>query len=229
MPDNPLYRSYDRFKEYRPPSLGEKLKRRLDDEVWTPAACTAAMSFLEIGCGTGEFLLYLRAKGVADFLGVDQDLALARVMPEELRAHFVAAEVSAFLSSAAGIRGFDRIALFDVLEHFAPEEGIRLLQALGERLNPGGRIIVKVPNAESPWGARYQHGDLTHRTALTAGSLRQIALASGLVCERAYPQRRGAPFRMATDAALHWALSRILLTPPEIWSANVYAILRKDA
>jgi cyclopropane fatty-acyl-phospholipid synthase-like methyltransferase len=229
MPDSVLYQSYERFKDYRPPELGAKLRRRLDQEVWGPAACTPAMSFLEIGCGTGEFLLYLHAKGVSEFIGIDQDQALAGVMPDALRPHFVVAEVSAFLASAAGIRGFDRIALFDVLEHFGAADAVRLLQALGERLNPDGRIIVKVPNAESPWGARYQHGDLTHRTAFCAGSLRQAALAAGLLCERAYGQRRGSPFRLATDAALHWALSRILLTPPEIWSANLYAIFCSDS
>lgn len=226
MPDDTLYASYDRFKGYVTPTLGAKLQRRLDREVWRPGNCTTRMSFLEVGCGTGEILLYLRAKGVSDFLGIDRDPNLARVIPETVRDHFRVVDAETFASSEAGLRRFDRILMFDVLEHFPPSEVVDILRTLDARLNPNGRIIVKVPNAGSPWGARYQYGDLTHRAAFTPGSLRQAAVAAGLVCESCYAQRRGTRFRLAADALLHWGLSKILLTPPELWSANMYAVFR---
>ncbi len=223
-----FYDSYCQFKNYTPPSPPSvKTIRRLDREIWEPAACAPTMSFLEIGCGMGEFLLYLDAKGVSDFFGIDRDPDLASVIPETVRDRFEVVIAESFPTSKAGRRTFDRIVMLDVLEHFAPDDGLALLRDMAGRLTPGGRIVVRVPNAESPWGARYQFSDLTHKTAFTATSLRQIALASGLTPESCHGQWRGPWMRVRTDKAVCALLSRLLLTSPEIWTANVYAVFRK--
>ena len=224
-----FYDSYCRFKCYEPPAPpSAKTLRRLDTEIWKPGHCDPAMSFLEIGCGTGEFLLYLRAKGVSDFMGIDRDPNLEAVIPETVRDRFRVVTVEALPTSDAGTRRFDRIVMLDVLEHFGAVDALALLRDMSARLEPGGRIIVRVPNAESPWGARYQYGDLTHRTAYNAISLRQIAHAADLVPESCHGQWRGPRVRVLTDKLVHGALSRLVLAPPEIWTANVYAVFRKD-
>lgn len=217
-----FYDSYAAYKGYATPSVGPKQMRRFDAEIWRPAACDAGMSFLEIGCGTGAFLAYLRAKGVTRFLGIDHDPALAEVVAPELRAHFRAEDVWATLDRP---ESYDRVVLLDVLEHFSPEDGRRLLAAIRARLAPGGRVVVKVPNAASPWGLAYQYGDLTHRTAFNSLSLRQLAAASGFAPPMLYAQRQGSRRRAFTDALVHKVLDWALLNPPEFWSANLYAVL----
>ncbi len=66
-----FYGTYASYKGYVTPTLRPKERRRFDADIWRPGRCDAAMSFLEIGCGTGQFLAYLAGKGVKRFLGID--------------------------------------------------------------------------------------------------------------------------------------------------------------
>ncbi len=222
-----FYAQYGRFKEYETPHLGEKQIHRFDRDFWTPAACATTMAVLEIGCGTGLFLAYLKEKGVTDFLGIDRDKKLRGFIPAAAADHFHAEDVTTYLEDGGGGRTFDRIVLFDVLEHFTAAEGVGLLKGLSGLLRPEGRILVKVPNMGSPWGAKYQYGDLTHKAAYTPSSLRQLALAADLRCAACFPHLEGSPSRRLYDKIFHGLLNRILASPPEIWSANVFALLDK--
>jgi SAM-dependent methyltransferase len=223
-----FYGAYAGYKGYRTPELGAKEMRRFDADVWIPGGCAAAMRFLEIGCGTGAFLAYLAAKGVADFTGIDHDPALAAVVPANVRARFVCGDVGQALADPA-LGRFDRVVALDVLEHFAPDDALALLKAVAGVLVPGGRVVVKVPNASSPWGMAYQYGDLTHRAAFTPWSLLQLAGAAGLAVVAVQGQSQGTRRRRLTDALVHRLLSWALLNPPEIWSANLIAVFEKPA
>ncbi|CUW38996.1 conserved protein of unknown function, containing methyltransferase type 11 [Magnetospirillum sp. XM-1] len=220
-----FYASYASHKGYAMPAVGPKQSARYDAEIWEPAGCAASHSFLEIGCGTGAFLGYLRNKGVARLLGIDHDPALASVIPEAARGDFLCRDVWEVLADESLDR-FDRIVLLDVLEHFEAGDALRLMQALRGRLAANGRVVVKVPNAGSPWGLPYQYGDLTHRTAFATISMRQLADAAGFAPPLLYGQRQGSRRRMLADSLVCRLLSWALLNPPEIWSANFYAILQ---
>jgi len=219
-----LYATYGSFKDYRAPALSRKDVRRLDREVWKPAGFRPDMAVLELGCGTGGFLLYLRAKGVERFVGVDHDANLAAVMPRDVADRFVCGDVGDFLQANPGT-AYDRIVMLDVLEHFPPDGIVALLRDMRGALAPSGRIVVRVPNMASPWGLTYQHGDLTHRTALTDAGLRQLGDAAGYAVEKVYDQRRGGRRRMITDRLVHGFLSWALLAPPPLWGPNLYAVL----
>jgi len=227
---NDFYATYQTFKDYAVPSLNAKAMRCFDRDFWRPARCAPGMSVLEIGCGTGLFLAYLKEKGVTDFLGLDQDPALADYIPGAVADKFHAQDVWAYLNSKAAGRTFDRVVLFDVLEHFPAEKGADLLRLIANILNPGGGVLIKVPNMSSPWGAKHQYGDLTHQAAYTPDSLRQLAVAGGFDCLGCVACPEGSPIRRVLDPAFHGLLSKILMTPPEIWSANFigYLELKKN-
>jgi SAM-dependent methyltransferase len=217
--------TYDEFRDYRTPTLDAGVIRCLDHDFWLPAECRETMSVLDAGCGTGLFLAYLQAKGVDTFIGIDKDPRLSEFIPSQVAGHFRAIDIWGFLDDRIETTLFDRIALFDVLEHFSIEDGIRLLLGLIARLSPGGRIVARVPNAASPWGLSHQHGDLTHRTAYTPSSIRQLALAAGCRRVACYPSAQGGRRRRLTESILHGALRWILTSPPEIWSPNLIAII----
>ncbi len=219
-----FYKSYGRFKQYATPTLSSKVIKRLDAEVWHPAVCQPAQRFLELGCGTGQFLAYLAAKGATQVVGADHDPELAAVIPDAARPFFRHGDIRAILADAA-LGQFDRVMLFDVLEHFSPEDGWALLEAVRQRLAPGGKLVLKVPNAASPWGIQYQYGDLTHKTAYTPLSLRQMAEAAGYRLERFYAPMGGSPRRRITETLLNGFLKWALTSPPDLFSANMYGIL----
>ena len=220
-----FYATYDRYKAYETPTLNAKAVRRFDRECWVPADCSPAMSVLEIGCGTGLFLAYLREKGVADFLGIDRDRKLAAHLPVEVKENFIAADVREFLEGGAMGRTFDRVVMLDVLEHFSPEEGAAMLKGIAGILNPGAKVLVRTPNMASPWGGQYQFGDFTHRCAFTPDSMRQLALASGFECRACYAHEEGSASRRFRDRIVHKIAAYFVMTPPEIWSANFFALL----
>ena len=225
--DPEFWGSYGRFKGYAPAQLNPKLVRRFDREFLELSGCTPDMAVLDVGCGVGLFLAYLMQKGFRDVLGVDRDPDLATYIAPEIKDNIRIADVWRFLESGAEGRRFDCVVMHDVLEHFSFDDGRRLLAALVPALKPGGRILVKVPNVGSPWGAKYQYGDITHKAAYTPSSMRQMALASGLVCVGCYPSAEGSPSRRVLDRILHALLSRMLMTPPELWSANFFARLER--
>ncbi|MSO92299.1 MAG: class I SAM-dependent methyltransferase [Rhodospirillales bacterium] len=225
--DPEIWGSYGQFKGYTQPRLNPKLVRRFDREFLGITGCTPDMAVLDVGCGTGLFLFYLVEKGFRDVLGIDRDPDLESYIPSDIKDKVRLIDVWRFLESGAEGRRFDCIVMHDVLEHFNFEDGRRLLAALSPVLKPGGRILIKVPNAGSPWGAKYQYGDITHKTAYTPSSMRQIAFASGLVCVGCHGSEEGSPMRRVLDRALHAVLSRMLMTPPELWSANFFARLER--
>jgi SAM-dependent methyltransferase len=222
-----FYASYARFKDYRRPDLQPKHIRRFDRAYWRNATLEPGQAVLEIGCGTGQFLAYLAAKGITELVGIDQDSALGAYLPEAVAPNFRAVDVFEFLAGGAEGKRFDRVFLIDVLEHFTPDDGHRLLGALSAVLNPGARVVVRLPNTGSPWGGAYQWGDLTHRAAYNPISLRQLALAADYGVVAVHPVLEGSPFRQAADRMLQGLLGRILMTPPEIWTANFVAVLEK--
>lgn len=223
-PEN-FYAGYAAFKDYRQPGLKQKHIRWFDAEFWHPAECRSDMSMAEIGCGTGQFLTYLMAKGVTKIVGVEQDPRAVAAMNPSAAAVVNVIDVWTWLNGLPAETRFDRIAMLDVLEHFSADDGAHLLRELRRTLNADGRIVVRVPNMSSPWGAQHQFSDLTHKAAYTPISLRQLALATGYECIRIIPQRRGSPFRRIAEDMLNWTLSRILSEPPPLWSANMIAVL----
>lgn len=223
-----LYETYGEAKEYTTPNLNKKHIKRFDEEVWSPAGMSPDMRCLEIGCGTGHFLSYLAHKGVHDLKGIDQDPNLADVVPASVREHFVVNDANAFLDGLIENAKYDRVFLFDVLEHFTVEAGRDLLLAIKSHLSSTGAIVLKMPNAGSPWGQQFQFGDLTHLTGYTPESIRQMAVSVGLVCTACYPHLLGSPRRRTTDRWLQVVLNKVVASPPEIWEGNFFAILRHN-
>jgi len=224
-----FYKVYDSYKVYEPQNLKPKHIRSFDREFWRPSLCSPEMSFLEIGCGTGLFLDYLRHKGVKDYLGVEQDQHAVDAAMPEISPHIQVINVWNYLENTKPEKPFDRIILFDVLEHFSYVDGAGLLSKLASILNrQNGMITLRVPNMASPWGSMYQFGDLTHQSAYTPKSIEQLALAAGLKCHAFLPQQRGSAFNRLTENCLHGFLSFVLTASPAIWTPNMIAVLKQS-
>jgi len=221
-----FYRFYATFKDYTTPVIKAKHLRWYDREFWKPAFCTVDTSVLELGSGPGEFLLYLRDKGVTRFRGVEMDRDAVAAMAPGLDTSVRIADIWDYLDEAPKDERWDRIVMLDVLEHFSPAEGARLLERLRGLLSPEGLIVVRVPNMGSPWGLSYQYGDITHKALYAIGGLQQLGLAAGYDVVAFLPQRRGPPFRRFCEDMLHGFLDRILTAPPAVWTANIIVIYR---
>ncbi|MEE8393668.1 MAG: class I SAM-dependent methyltransferase [Rhodospirillales bacterium] len=220
-----FYGVYDAYKSYQTPVLKAKHVRWYDREFWNPAKCSSSMSVLEIGSGTGEFLAYLKHKGVENFIGVEQDARAVEVMDRELAGHVRVSDVWEFLDGGCG-EPFDRVVMLDVLEHFDHFEGAELLSRLKTVMKEDGLLVIRVPNMSSPWGGVYQFGDLTHKAAYTPDSIKQLGLAAGLESVAFLDQRRGSPLKRFTEDCLHMILKKVLTDSREVWTANMIAVMK---
>lgn len=219
---------YDGYRRtYEKVRLKRKHFKQFDHEFARASDFRPNMSVLELGCGNGLFLQYLENIGVTDFLGVDKDAELVNCMPESIATRFHAGDIWTFLAESKSHREFDRVVLYDVLEHFSSEEGCRLLTQIGEILSPDGAIIARVPNLSSPWGLSHQFNDLTHKTAFTPGSIAQLAETCSYSIANCLPQTHSNRWKQAKESCLHSILSWFLISPPEIWSAIMIVVLKK--
>lgn len=133
---------------------------------------------LEAGCGSGGNLAMLSGFGELDAFEFDADArrqASRRIgrevpfgaLPDQLPFEAVR---------------YDAIGLFDVLEHV--EDDVGSLASLGNRLAPGGRLVVTVPALPWMWS---KHDERHHHfRRYTRRSLDAAARQAGLTVDRCF-------------------------------------------
>jgi SAM-dependent methyltransferase len=137
-----------------------------------------AARILDVGCGMGHFLQYLRIRGYQNIVGIDispDQVAFCR--SRKLENVELVEDVFGYLERHAGT--FDLLNMSDVIEHFTKDEIVRLLLVAKEALNSGGRLIIRAPNIAGICGLYGRYIDFTHEIAFSEQSLRQVLLATG--------------------------------------------------
>jgi SAM-dependent methyltransferase len=131
---------------------------------------------VDVGCGTGTILRWLKQEGYTRLTGVD-------VSPEQVEAakdgldDIVLGEATGFLSTRA--EHFDQIIAIDLIEHLTKDELIEFLDACREALRAGGRLLVRTPNLTARGGTALRYGDFTHELGLTPGALNNLFRLTG--------------------------------------------------
>jgi len=138
-----------------------------------------ASRILDCGSGPGYFLYFLKKQGYTNAVGVDlckQAVKIGTSMGLNLQYH----DMFDFLKGCQN-EYFDLIVAFDVLEHVMKDEVLKLLDLINSRLRKGGTVLIRVPNANSPFATRSRWNDFTHELSFTDESLTQILLSCGFI------------------------------------------------
>jgi SAM-dependent methyltransferase len=136
---------------------------------------------VDIGCGDGKLLWWLQSIGFKTAEGIDISEEQIRIAESLGIANVSVADIREYLRSREGI--LDMIFMRDVLEHFRKDEIMGILSACREALRPGGRLLLQVPNAESPSFGRIRYGDFTHEVAFNSASLGQLLHNCGFTAD----------------------------------------------
>lgn len=124
---------------------------------------------LDLACGNGYAVHMLREAGYTNVRGVDlsgEQVALAR------RRGLPVEEGDAFRTLEGESASCDAILALDFIEHLDRDELLAFFDLARKALRPGGRLVVKTANANSPIATRLRWGDLTHEQLFTENSLR---------------------------------------------------------
>jgi SAM-dependent methyltransferase len=197
---------------------------------------------LDIGCGSGQFLHFLKTRGYTHALGIDLDadqVEIGRRIGLDCRREDVLDFLKGGGEEGRGVPiRYGLIVLLDILEHFTLAEGHALLEAVVDRLEEGGRLILSVPNSESPRGSFLFHADITHELSFTTLSLGQMLFCHDLEIE-AFRDPWPAPIDL--PRTIHRGIATVCrrlealrfralgLEAPAIWSPVMWALARKPA
>ena len=135
-----------------------------------------AAPILEIGCGSGGLLAYLRRRGFSHARGID----LSPEQVELAQRRSVSAErADAINYLPYHTTEFAAILAVDVLEHLTRQELTELAPLLYRALQPGGRVLIQTANGAGLFPRQVIYGDLTHLTIFTPESLAQLLTGAG--------------------------------------------------
>jgi 2-polyprenyl-3-methyl-5-hydroxy-6-metoxy-1,4-benzoquinol methylase len=133
---------------------------------------TKSASIIDIACGAGHFLYFLKKVGYTNVYGIDlseKQLKMARKMGV---IEVEQADLFEYLPHCPG--KYEMIIANEIIKHLTKEEVLKFLDTLYLALQPGGRVLIGTPNSASLFGATGICSDFTREQGFTPTSLTQV-------------------------------------------------------
>ena len=192
-----------------------------------------SVEILDLPCGYGNFLYFLKTQGYQNILGVDID-------PQQVE---LATSIGLNASVGDGLlflkdkfNKYDLISSLDFLEHLTKDDLLGFLQLCFKALKKDGRIIIRVPCSDGPFGARDRYNDITHEIGFTSGAIKSVLKAVGfkdviILDESPQPYKFVNVIRKAFFVILTRFTGLILLaaglSSPKIWTTSMWIIAKR--
>ena len=174
---------------------------------------------LEIGFGSGSFLAWARACK-ARVVGTEINLALLAAA-RDLGFDLLPPDIETVADKHE--RRFDTIVAFDVFEHFTLATVAAQARAAETMLKPGGHLVLRFPNAQSPFGLAPQNGDPTHKSALSRSAIEPLIQATSFAIVRYAPS-----YRIGRGGLAKWLARRLRYIARDLISGLLNAIYAQN-
>ena len=185
---------------------------------------------VDIGCGTGYFLYYLKENGYTDFMGVDISSQQVRFIKDKFGIEAVNEDAFEFLSRNE--QGFDLITVHDVLEHIEKNRVIEFLKLIKASLRPGGQVFFRTPNMGNPMALRLRYADFTHEFGVTEKSFYQILYMSGFRDIKLLPAKYKNLSDRLVGGFIRFVFTKLMwyqgFVAPKIMTQVIFAIAKKE-
>ena len=134
---------------------------------------------LDIGCGVGNFVAYLSAKGFNRITGVDSSKEEITICQDNIKdVDFILDSIENYLKRTD--QYFDIISVFSLLEHIEKEDMVDLMKLIKSKIKKNGVLIFSTPNMGTLFGnTNGRYNDFTHTMGFTESSLKQLLLLAG--------------------------------------------------
>jgi 2-polyprenyl-3-methyl-5-hydroxy-6-metoxy-1,4-benzoquinol methylase len=190
---------------------------------------------LEIGCGAGHFLYYLKKRGYLNFLGIDISESQVKFCSETITPNVKHADVFEFLADKRN--SYTVISSSDVIEHIPKEQVIPFLKQIYQALKPGGILLLKLPNMSNPFSLDSRYRDFTHECGFTEESMYQVLYMAGFQSISLYPSHvfgnsLKSQLNRIFTTAFHALLRKLFwhqgITAPKILSCRLIVVSKKE-
>lgn len=134
------------------------------------------------------------------------------------------------------VGSWQTIIAIDLIEHLTKDDLMIFLAGANRVLRPGGRLILRYPNGDSPLVGVNLFNDITHVWTYTANCLASLSKMHGFsqaefadestaaICKHRWLKVPLSRLSQAVLGAFIWAASK---TKPISWSPNLWACLVK--
>lgn len=128
---------------------------------------------LDVACGYGNFLAFLRSAGLREFKGLDVSRNTINVAIKEFGdANVICSDVFEYLPKQA--ETYDLISALDFIEHLTKSELFEFLSLAGRAQRKGGLLLLRTPNANGLFGMAARYNDITHEVCFSPGSISDV-------------------------------------------------------
>ena len=173
------YSHYYRIYHQDDPEHTAMMVRYHDRQLAPYLPANRSLRVLDIGCGMGFAMRSLMQAGFKEVEGIDVDRSQAEFCISKGLKVALVADTTQFLEAHPA--RFDLVTMLDVLEHIPVDNQVPLLKSLLKALTPGSKVIIQVPNANSPVSSRWRYNDFTHHASFTENSIRFVLANAGFV------------------------------------------------
>ena len=193
----------------------EEIRRRQSGDVALFAGAPGPVA--DLGCGRGEFLEELTARGLGA-IGCDANPVMAARAREKGLA-VDEADLFTWLSARAD-GSLGGVTAYQVVEHLPASALFDLVELAATKLAPGGRILLETVNPESVYAMRWFWMDLSHVRPVPGPSLAQLLTACGfrdvtVTYRSPVPPGDAPPEEVLSDPRLG-PLARLLFGPQDV-------------
>ena len=184
---------------------------------------------LDIGCGAGHFLYFLKKKGFDNFLGIDISQQQVDFCRKNVSEQVERADALEFLKDRS--KSYGMIVANDVLEHIPKDKVIPFLSLIYNALKSSGIFLMKVPNLGNPFAIRLRYVDFTHAVGFTEKSLYQVLWIAGFRNIQILPLQEKGFKRRIFAGTIRFCLGKLMwhqgFVAPRILTPLLVGVARK--
>jgi SAM-dependent methyltransferase len=149
------------------------------DQVYGKVIPENLNKMLDLGCGYGSMLMYLKKKFPSGIVhGIDPSDESVKYCKSEYNLDVIQNDIEEFIHTNEV--KYDFVCLNDVIEHFDKDYVIHVLCLIREKLLVrNGYIIITVPNMGNPFSQNDMWHDYTHINGFNSNSLHQVLNIAG--------------------------------------------------
>jgi 2-polyprenyl-3-methyl-5-hydroxy-6-metoxy-1,4-benzoquinol methylase len=183
---------------------------------------------IDIGCGTGHFLYYLKKMGYRNFTGIDLSSDNIEFCKKKITPNVELADGFEYLVQKEGF--YSVISANHLLEHIPKEKVITFLRLIYNALRSDGILLITIPNMSNIFSIQMRYRDFTHECGFTEKSIYQVLYMAGfrdILISSSWSEKKSIKsyIRKILLKKLFWFLGGY--NAPEILSTLLIVIAKK--